>query len=115
MAILTEAIGVTKDVIQIFKPKEPTPEEQKQLQITRGQQHYEQSCSRCHGADGTLDGIFGITAIIPLSSDYKNNNTLDEADAFYVRNRDTMPPKDAQKCEGQCAKDVSVYIREVLN
>ena len=92
-----------------------TPEEQKQLQITRGQQHYEQSCSRCHGADGTLDGIFGITAIIPLSSDYKNNNTLDEADAFYVRNRDTMPPKDAQKCEGQCAKDVSVYIREVLN
>ena len=30
MAILTEAIGIAKDAIQIFKPKEPTPEEQKQ-------------------------------------------------------------------------------------
>lgn len=29
MAILTEAVGLTKELIQIFTPKEPTPEEQK--------------------------------------------------------------------------------------
>ena len=86
-----------------------TPEEFKIAQIARGKSIYLGQCSGCHSSDGKRSGI------IPLSAQQLTPATLDNSDRLFVYNRDAMPPGNPSACAGQCAQDVTLYIREVLN
>lgn len=101
----------TADVIAYLKELERTltESEKKVVQLAAGKYQYINFCSGCHGSDGSR------SRLIPLSTQQRNNVGLDEGDTLYVYNRDRMPPRPPEACEGQCAKDVTVYIREVLD
>lgn len=99
------------DVIEYLKELESslTDEEKHTVQLAAGKTNYINYCEGCHGANGTR------RSLIPLSNAQRSNTRLDESDSLFVYNRDRMPPGTPDTCEGQCAKDVTVYIREVLD
>ena len=101
----------TADVITYLKAleQELTDSEKKVVQLAAGKDQYINFCSGCHGSNGSQ------SKLIPLSSQQRNNTGLDNGDALYIYNRDRMPPRTPDACDGQCAKDVTVYIREVLD
>ena len=99
------------DVIEYLKELESslTAEEMHTVQLAAGKTNYTNYCAGCHGANGTQ------RSLIPLSNAQRSNTGLDNSDSLFVYNRDRMPPSTPSTCEGQCAKDVTVYIREVLD
>jgi mono/diheme cytochrome c family protein len=101
----------TADVIAYLEDLEPTltAAERLTLQILSGKAYYELWCQGCHGADGRTDGI------IPLTAAERNNNSLDNNDPLFVENRDEMPLGGPQACIGECATNVTIYIRERLD
>lgn len=89
-----------------------TDNERHELRVARGKKQYEAGCgsSSCHGSDGR-----GRRAIVPLSTSERNNNSLDNSDGFFTYIRDRMPPSDPGSCNAECAANVALYIREVLD
>lgn len=102
------------DVVAYLQQTETTltDAERYDLRVARGKQQYESGCgsSSCHGSDGR-----GRRAIVPLSTSERNNNSLDNNDGFFIYIRDRMPPSDATSCNAECAANVAIYIREVLD
>jgi mono/diheme cytochrome c family protein len=99
------------DVIAHLKNLEAnlTAAEKRAIQLASGKTNYTNYCAGCHGSTGSQRGL------IPLSSQQRSNTGLDNNDVLFVYNRDRMPPSTPSACEGQCAKDVTLYIREVLD
>ncbi len=99
------------DVISHIKNLESqlTDQELLQVQAAAGKKQYATYCAGCHNEDGRRRGI------IPLSNSERNNDSLDNSDALFKYNRDAMPPSNPQSCGEQCSKDITVYIRTVLD
>ncbi|WP_054113286.1 Ig-like domain-containing protein [Marinagarivorans algicola] len=99
------------DVISYIKDLESklTEQELLQVQIAAGKKQYATYCAGCHNNDGRRRGI------IPLTNAERNNDSLDDSDKLFKYNRDAMPPSDPQSCGDQCSKDITVYIRAVLD
>lgn len=73
--------------------------------LAQGKKLYEESCSGCHGVDGS-----GGVSIDPSKQSYQYS-TADYAQPLADYIRDWMPSPGAQICVDECARDVAAYIR----
>ena len=103
------------DVIAYLADVDSTfSEPEKQLaKAYQGRQIYIDMCSGCHGEDGR-DGRPN-KQIIDLTPEQKAVTDFSRRDVLYIENLERMPPSDPDRCAGECAVNVTLYIREVLD